>query len=41
MSCCDVKYYGVYIDPESGFPFIAPVAALYCPVCGTPVIPGG
>lgn len=40
MQCCEIKYYGVYIDPESGQAFMAPVVALYCPVCGTPLIPG-
>lgn len=39
MSCCEVKYYGVYLD-ERGEPYLAPVDALYCPVCGTPIIPG-
>jgi hypothetical protein len=40
MQCCEVKYFGVYIDPETGAEFMVPVNALYCPVCGTPIIPG-
>jgi len=40
MSCCEIKYFGVYTDPETGEEFMAPVNALYCPICSTPIIPG-
>lgn len=36
MQCCEIKYYGVYLD-ERGNPFMAPVTVNYCPVCGLAV----
>lgn len=36
MKCCEVKYYGLYLD-ERGESFIAPATVNYCPVCGAPL----
>ncbi|WP_191965707.1 hypothetical protein [Oryzomonas sagensis] len=38
VECCDIKLFGVLIDPESKEEYLAPLHANYCPVCGTPLL---
>jgi len=40
MECCNHKFFWILVDPEFGTECLAPLDALYCPVCGTPLIPG-